>query len=145
MRVLGIDYGDRNIGLAISDTLHLTAHALGSYRVKSRKEDEKFFLDLVSKHNISEIVIGFPLRMNGTSGTRVEKTKEFAAWLKKALKLPIFFWDERLTTQQALKILSQQKIHHKRKKVLKDQISAILILSSYLESKRNQNNDPQSH
>jgi len=74
--------------------------------------------------------------MDGTQGLRVEKTKEFAEWLQKTLNLPIIFWDERLTTQQALRILSQQKMNHKMKKNLKDQISAAIILSSYLESKR---------
>lgn len=136
MRVLGIDFGDRSIGLAVSDKLHVTAQALESYRVKSKEEDKKYFKDLVKKYEIGKIVIGFPLRMDGSSGTRVEKTKKFALWLEKTIHLPIIFWDERLTTQQALKILSQQKIKIRRKKILKDQISAALILSSYLESKR---------
>ncbi len=80
--------------------------------------------------------------MDGTQGLRVEKTKEFAEWLQKTLDLPIIFWDERLTTKQALRILSQQKMNHKVKKSLKDQISAAIILSSYLESKRNK---PHGH
>ena len=138
MRVLGIDFGDRSIGLAVSDKLHVTAQTLGRYRVKSKEEDKKYFKDLVKKYEISKIVIGFPLRMDGSSGTRVEKTKKFAQWLEKTIRLPIIFWDERLTTQQALKILSLQKIKIRRKKILKDQISAALILSSYLESKRTQ-------
>lgn len=136
MRILGIDFGDKRIGLAVSDTLCLIAQSLGHYKVKNQEEDKKYFKELASKYEISEIVIGFPLRMDGTQGLRVEKTKEFAEWLQKALNLPIIFWDERLTTQQALRILSQQKMNHKRKKNLKDQISAAIILSSYLESKR---------
>jgi putative Holliday junction resolvase len=74
--------------------------------------------------------------MDGTSGPRVEKTKSFAQWLKKFLKVPIIYWDERLTTRQAIGILSRQKIKKKSKKVLEDQIAAVIILSSYLESKR---------
>lgn len=136
MRILGIDFGDKRIGLAVSDTLCLIAQSIGHYKVKNQEEDKKYFKELASKYEISEIVIGFPLRMDGTQGLRVEKTKEFAEWLQKALNLPIIFWDERLTTQQALRILSQQKMNHKRKKNLKDQISAAIILSSYLESKR---------
>ena len=139
MRVLGIDYGDSHIGLAVSDKLLLTAQTLGSYRSKSKEEDKKYFKELVSKYEIGEIVLGFPLRMDGSPGTRVEKTKEFADWLKKILKIPIIFWDERLTTKQALRILSQQKIKAKRKKILEDQIAASVILSSYLESKRGKN------
>jgi putative Holliday junction resolvase len=136
MRILGIDFGDRNIGLAVSDTLLLTAQAIGRYRIQNKEEDKKYFLELVSKYEISEIVVGLPLRMDGSPGTRVEKTKKFARWLERTLNLPIVFWDERLTTQQALKILSEQKIHFRKKKSLKDQISASLILSSYLESKK---------
>ena len=145
MRILGIDFGDKRIGLAVSDTLCLIAQSLGHYKVKNQEEDKKYFKELASKYEISEIVIGFPLRMDGTQGLRVEKTKEFAEWLQKALNLPIIFWDERLTTQQALRILSQQKMNHKMKKNLKDQISAAIILSSYLESKRKKPHDHQNH
>ena len=104
MRILGIDFGDKRIGLAVSDKLCLTAQSLGHYKTKNKEEDKKYFKELASKYEISEIVIGFPLRMDGTQGLRVEKTKEFAGWLQKTLNLPIIFWDERLTTQQALKI-----------------------------------------
>lgn len=145
MRILGLDFGDRSIGLAVSDKLGLTAQGIGQYRVKNRKEDKKFFKDLVSKYDISEIVVGLPLRMDGTQGTRAEKTKEFAGWLEKTLDLPVFFWDERLTTQQALKVLYQQKAKIKTKKRLKDQISAVIILSSYLEKKRANGHAPQNH
>ena len=145
MRVLGIDYGDSHIGLAVSDKLLLTAQALGSYRSKSKEEDKKYFKELISKYEIGEIVLGFPLRMDGSQGTRVEKTKEFAAWLKKILKIPIIFWDERLTTREAHQILSRQKIKAKRKKTLEDQIAASVILSSYLESKRRKNHANKNH
>ncbi len=136
MRVLGIDLGDRNIGLAVSDKLLITAQVLDRYQVKSKDEDKKYFKELVEKYEIVKIVVGLPLRMDGSIGTQAEKTKIFARWLEKILGLPVVFWDERLTTVQALNILSQQKIKIKRKKILKDQISAALILSSYLESKR---------
>ncbi len=145
MRILGIDFGDRNIGLAVSDALLLTAQAIGRYRIQNKEQDKKYFLELVSKYEISEIVIGLPLRMDGSPGTRVEKTKKFASWLERTLNLPIVFWDERLTTQQALKIIGQQKIHFRKKKSLKDQISASLILSSYLESKKAKRHDAQGH
>lgn len=145
MRVLGIDFGDKRIGLAVSDKLQFTAQGLGQYQVKNKKEDRIFFQDLVSKYDIEEIVIGFPLRMDGTEGTRAEKTKEFARWLEKILNLPITFWDERLTTQQASRILNQQKIKKKLKKDLKDQISAVIILASYLEHKRSKSHASQNH
>lgn len=139
MRVLGIDYGESHIGLAVSDKLLLTAQALGNYRSKNKEEDKKYFKELVTKYEIGEIVLGFPLRMDGSFGTRVARTKEFAGWLEKILKIPIIFWDERLTTKQALRILGQQKMKARRKKILKDQIAASVILSSYLESRRDKN------
>jgi len=145
MRILGIDFGDRSLGLAVSDPLLLTAQALGRYLIQNKEKDKKYFQELVSRYEISEIVIGLPLRMDGSSGTRVEKTKKFARWLERILSLPVTFWDERLTTQQALKIISGQKTDFRKKKILKDQISASLILSSYLESKKAKDDDTQSH
>ncbi len=145
MRVLGIDFGDRSIGLAVSDRLGLTAQGIGRYKVKNRKEDKKFFKELITKYDICKIVIGLPLRMDGSQGTRAEKTKEFAGWLEKTLTVPIVFWDERLTTQEALKVLHQQKAKIKTKKRLKDQISATIILSAYLEYKRAKTHDPPHH
>ena len=145
MRILGIDFGDRSIGLAVSDTLFLTAQAIGRYRRQSQEKDKKYFQELVSQYEVGEIVIGLPLRMDGSPGTRVEKTKKFARWLENILHLPIVFWDERLTTQQALKMLRGQKVDFRKKKILKDQISASLILSSYLENKKAKHNDTQGH
>jgi len=145
MRILGIDFGDRSIGLAVSDTLFLTAQAIGRYRRQSQEKDKKYFQELVSQYEVGEIVIGLPLRMDGSPGTQVEKTKKFARWLENILHLPIVFWDERLTTQQALKILRGQKVDFRKKKILKDQISASLILSSYLENKKAKHNDTQGH
>ena len=136
MRILGIDYGDSKIGLAVSDPLKLTAQVLDNYRIRGEDEDKNYFKKIVSEYEIEEIVLGLPLRMDGTSGPRVEKTKSSAQWLKKFLKVPIIYWDERLTTRQAIGILSRQKIKRKSKKVLEDQIAAVIILSSYLESKR---------
>lgn len=136
MRVLGIDYGDRKIGLAVSDKLMITAQALESYRLRNKSEDEKYFKNLVSRFEICEVVVGLPLRMDGSLGTRAKKTQEFGRWLETVLNLPIAFWDERLTTQQANKILSQHKLDPKVKKDLEDQISAVIILSTYLENKR---------
>lgn len=145
MRILGIDFGERRIGLAVSDKLCLTAQGIGHHLVKNKREDKKFFRELALKYDIEEIVIGFPLRMNGTEGTRAEKTKEFARWLEKSLKIPITFWDERLTTQEASRILRQQKIKEKTKKGLRDQISAIIILASYLEHKRSKSHASPRH
>jgi len=142
MRILGIDFGDKSIGLAVSDQLLLTAQSLGRYRTVNEEEDKKFFKKLVNEYRVGEIVIGLPLRMDGSPGTRVEKTKEFAIWLGTTLDLPIIFWDERLTTQQAFKILHKHKMDGRKKKKLKDQVSATIILSSYLESRQVKSHGP---
>ena len=144
MRILGIDYGDRKIGLAVSDELKLTAQALETYRRKNQKEDKEYFKKLVSRYEIEEIVVGLPLRMDGSPGTRATKTREFARWLKAVLNLPVLFFDERLTTQQAIKILHHHKGNPKVKKDLEDQISAVIILMAYLESKRVKSDAGQS-
>jgi putative Holliday junction resolvase len=136
VRILGIDYGDKSIGLAVSDLLGITAQPLGQYQKKNKREDKKYFQDLINTYEIKKIVIGLPLRMDGSPGTRVQKTKEFSSWLEKSLGLPVTFWDERLTTKEAHRILGEQQVKGKQKKKFKDQVSATIILSAYLESKR---------
>ncbi len=137
MRVLGVDFGDRNVGLALSDALRLTAQPLDTYQLKNRDaDDRKYFQDLVLKQQVVEIIIGLPLRMDGTTGTRVEKTRAFAKWLEGVVHIPVIFWDERLTTHQALSVMHEQKVRLKAKKSVINQISAAIILQSYLESKR---------
>ncbi len=134
MRILGIDYGDKNIGLAISDEMGITAQPLKSYKVKNKNEDIQFFKNLALKYRINKIIIGLPLRMDGSEGSRVKKTKRFAARLKQSLDIPIIYWDERLTTKQAAHIMREKGLSHQKKKEQIDQISAVLILASYLDS-----------
>jgi putative Holliday junction resolvase len=144
MRILGIDYGDRHVGLAMSDPLQVTAQPFGAYRLSGReKEDRKFFQDLVARHDVQEIVIGDPLRMDGSSGTRAEKTRQFAAWLEKAVGKPIVFIDERLTTREALHLLREGNVRGRQKKEREDQIAAVIILSTYLEKKHGDPHVPQ--
>ncbi len=137
MRVLGVDYGDRHVGLALSDVLQMTAQPLGTYHLQARDEDNRrYFRDLVRDQAVGRIILGLPLRMDGTSGSRVEKTREFAAWLEQATAVPVEFWDERLTTQQALRSVQEQKIKLKDKRAAVNQIAAVIILQGYLESRR---------
>ncbi len=137
MRILGVDYGDRHIGLALSDPLRITAQPLGTIELQgsdaARKETIR---EIVRKHEVELIVVGMPLRMDGSEGTRADKTKTFAAWLGKAAGLPVEFWDERLTTHQALRSAQEQKIRIKSKRSAVNQIAAVIILQSYLESRR---------
>ncbi len=144
MRVLGVDYGDRHIGLALSDPLLITAQPLGSYELTGRESvDRQYFRDLVVKHDVGEIVLGNPLRMDGSSGTRTEKTRVFAVWLEKAVGKPVTLLDERLTTRQALRTLDDEKLRGRKKKDWEDRIAAVIILSTYLESKRSKDDGPE--
>ena len=144
MRVLGIDYGDRHVGLALSDPLLITAQPLTSYELTGRESvDRQYFRDLVDKHDVGEIVLGNPLRMDGSVGTRTEKTRVFAAWLEKAVGKPVTLIDERLTTRQALKTLEDEKLRGRKKKDWEDRIAAVIILSTYLEQKRGGGHGPE--
>ena len=136
MRILCIDYGERHIGLAVSDPLLVTAQTLDYYQPKSKKADLDYFKKLITAYDINKIVVGLPLEMDGKEGIQSEKTKRFTRWLENELKIPIIFWDERLSTKQALHILYQQKACIQQKKKSKDKISAAIILASYLESLR---------
>ena len=143
MRILGLDFGDRHIGLSLSDPLGITAQPLGQYTLSGEEENKRHFAELVRRYEIKAIVVGIPLRMDGSSGTRAEKTRQFAAWLEKILHLPVHLWDERLTTQQAASIMQEQKVGWKTKKKIEHQISATLILQSYLDSRPSQDHVPQ--
>lgn len=131
-----MDFGDKNVGLALSDPLGLTAQPLMTYRLSGGEEDARFFRELAAKHEVSEVVVGMPVRLDGTPGRRAEKTKEFALWLEQTLGLPVSFFDERLTTRQALQSMKGQKIKCRDRRNVENQISASLILDGYLESRR---------
>jgi putative pre-16S rRNA nuclease len=144
VRILGIDFGDVHVGLALSDPLELTAQPLGQYRLRGEAENKAYFGDLVRRHGVNEVVIGFPLRLDGSSGRRAEKTRSFAAWLEKVCAIPVVLWDERLTTQQAIGIMREQKVRTRDMKTVEHQISAALILQAYLDSRRSNRDVPQN-
>ncbi len=136
MRILGIDYGDRHLGLALSDPLGITAQPLCTYTLQARDEDNKrWFRALVAERAIERIVVGNPLRMDGTEGTRAEKTRQFADWLRDAVGRPVELWDERLTTREAQQGLDG-RLRGRKRKAVEDQAAAVIILSAYLESRR---------
>ena len=137
MRILGIDYGDARVGTAITDELGITAQGLetinhnGNDKVVLAKIEE-----LTQKYQISTIVVGMPINMNGTKTERVEKTQKFIHKLKcKFNKIKIQTVDERLTTVQAHKTMNDLGIKPKNKKKIVDTISAVYILETYMNSK----------
>jgi len=143
MRILGIDYGDRHVGLALSDPLGMIAQPFETYVLKDRKADNAaYFRGLVQSHGIERFVVGMPLRMDGTPGSRAEKTREFARWLEGITGLPVVFWDERLTTRQATAIMQEQSVRQKDRRSVVNQISAALILQAYLNGQETEAPDP---
>ncbi len=108
-RILAIDYGEKWIGLAISDPLQLTAQPLGSHSLGTEEENRLFFADLLKKYEVDLVVMGWPLKMNGQPGNQANLVEKFAQWLKNNFDVPVVFWDERLTTKQAQALLQEQK------------------------------------
>lgn len=135
-RILAIDYGEKWIGLAVSDPLQFTAQPLGTHLLGSEEENRLFFADLLKKYEVSLIVIGWPLKMNGQPGNQADLVQKFAQWLKNSFGLPVVLWDERLTTRQAQALLREQKIEAIKRKKIEHTLVAVLILEAFLERKR---------
>lgn len=132
MRILGIDMGQRRIGTAISDELGITAQALKTIDRVNTQDDLQVVCDLVQEYEVGEIVIGYPLHLNGTPGQEAEGYVAFGKELQKATGVPVFFWDERLTTVAAEKILLEGNLRRRKRRRVIDQIAACLLLEGYL-------------
>ncbi len=132
MRIMGIDYGDARTGVAISDLL---CSITGSTRVIFGRNREKLLAEIakISKENeVGEIVVGLPRNMDGTEGPRAQLCREFAAQVEAITELPVKLWDERRTTVEAHRILSDHNYHGKKRKDTVDAVAASLILEGYL-------------
>lgn len=137
MRILGIDYGDRKIGLAVSDPLGWTAQGLETVRYFNISTALNRIKEIVNSYNIEKIVVGLPKNMNGTFGPRTEKTFEFIEELKKFFTKEIVTWDERLSTVAAENILISGNMRREKRKNIIDTIAAAYILQGYLDSPAN--------
>jgi putative Holliday junction resolvase len=135
-RILALDVGSRTIGMAVSDPLGITAQGLETLRRKNKREDFAVLADLISRYQISEIVVGYPLHMSGRVGPQSQKTADFAQELRKRFALPVQLWDERLTSAEANRILRQSEISIRKRSQAVDRVAAMLILQSFLEYKR---------
>ncbi|GJM81565.1 Holliday junction resolvase RuvX [Paenibacillus timonensis] len=135
MKIMGLDYGDRRIGVAVSDSLGWTAQGLET--IERRREGSEFerIAELVKQHEVEEIVVGLPKNMNGTIGPRGEICMAFAENLRSRLDLPVHLWDERLTTVSAQRTLLEADVSRKKRKGVVDKMAASLILQNYLDSK----------
>lgn len=135
MRILGIDYGDARIGLALSDELKILASPLETYKSQSMRKDIDYVAEIAKKYNCEKIVLGLPLNMNGSEGPRADKTRAFGRNLEKVTQLPIIYKDERLTTIQVERAFDEGNLRKDKRKQIVDRNAAVLILQSYLDIK----------
>lgn len=133
MRIMGLDLGDKTIGVALSDPLALTAQGLKVIKRSGFEMGE--IAKIVKEYEVTEIVVGYPKNMNGTIGPRAKKTEEFAHNLKNELSLPVRLWDERLSTVGAERVLLEADISRAKRKKIIDKMAAVIILQGYLDSK----------
>ncbi len=136
VRSLGLDIGDKRIGVAVSDLFGWTAQ---SVKVITRVELEKDLAEIraiIDEYGVEEIVAGLPKNMDGTLGPRAEKTIDFTDQLKLATDLPLIFWDERLSTVAATRTLLEADVSRRKRKEVVDKLAAVIILQGYLDAKR---------
>ena len=137
MRILGLDYGSKTVGVAVSDPLGLTAQKVETIW---RKQENKLrrtlarIEELIAEYEVEKIVLGFPKNMNNTVGERAEKALEFGEMLKKRTGLEVIMWDERLTTVEADRTLIEAGVRREKRKQYLDEIAAVFILHGYRDS-----------
>ena len=145
MRILGLDYGSRTVGVAISDPLCCTALGVEIIRRESENKLRKTFArieEIIGRYgDVEEIVLGYPKNMNNTVGDRGQKSEEFKAALERRCGLPVVLWDERLTTVAAERAMMESGIRREDRGKYVDEIAAMLILQGYLDYRRNQTAD----
>ncbi|MCR2042836.1 Holliday junction resolvase RuvX [Anaerosalibacter massiliensis] len=132
-RILGIDVGDKTIGVAVSDPLGLTAQGIITIERNGIKNDFKALKSIIDEYEIAKIVVGFPKNMNNTIGPQGEKVLEFVEEIKKEFELEIILEDERLTTVAAEKLLINGDVSRKKRKKVIDKVAATYILQTYLD------------
>lgn len=133
VRLMGIDVGSKTLGLAISDVTRSIASALVTLRRSRFGPDAKRLLELAAEHGVGGFVVGLPLNLDGTEGPRVQATRAFARNLAKLTPLPILFWDERLSTAAAERMLIDADVTRRRRAEVIDKIAATLILQGALD------------
>ncbi len=136
MRVLGLDVGDRRIGVAVSDPLGLTAQRLDNLERQGAQKDVEAVCALVEQYGVGTIVVGLPLTMQGEQGPQAKKVSAFSQALRGRVSVPIQMVDERLTTVQGERALIEMKTSRRKRKQMIDAVAAQLILQSFLDSQR---------
>jgi putative Holliday junction resolvase len=140
MRIIGLDYGTKTVGVAVSDALQITAQGVETI---TRKEENKLrktlarIEELIDEYEVGEIVVGLPKNMNNSLGERAAACQEFADKLERRTGLPVVMWDERLTTVSAENVLIESGVRREDRKAVIDKIAAVFILQGYLDYKSN--------
>lgn len=131
---MALDLGKRRIGLALSDQLGITAQGLETLQRTNIRSDLAQLARIISEYNVARILIGNPLHMSGQEGRQAEHARDFGARLQAATGLPVEFWDERLTTVEAQRVLRQSGISIEKRARAVDRLAAVILLESYLDS-----------
>lgn len=137
MRIMGLDFGSKTVGVALSDPLGITAQGLEIVRRTSENKLRKTLARLeaiIEEYQVEKIVLGYPKNMNNTSGERVEKTEEFAEMLRRRTGLEVVMWDERLSTVEAHRTMMDAGVRREDRDKYVDKIAATIILQGYLSS-----------
>jgi putative Holliday junction resolvase len=134
-RLLGIDFGTRRIGFAVSDEEQRLAVPLETYTLRNPDGDGRHLNSVVGDYRIVGLVVGLPLHMGGEEGQKAGEARRFGAWAAGVTGLPTGFWDERLSTSQADEHLAAAQVNPKKRKLLRDKIAAQIMLQSYLDSR----------
>jgi len=141
MRILGLDYGESRIGAAISDESEMIARGLTTLVRKNRQRDLQAVAGIVETHRIGRIVVGYPLRLDGTEGVQCEKVRRFAGLLERTFPLPVVCWDETFSTSEAHEMMIQAKVNRRKRKGVVDRVAAAIILQDYLDAHRKEEDD----
>ncbi|WZL71481.1 Holliday junction resolvase RuvX [Clostridiaceae bacterium 35-E11] len=136
MRMMGLDVGDKTIGVAVSDAMGWTAQGIETIRRTNKKADYRRLLEIIQDKEVTKIIVGLPKNMNGTLGPQGEKVLNFVEELKNRVSIEIILWDERLTTVAAERTLIQADVSRKKRKQVIDMVAATYILQSYLDSQK---------
>jgi putative Holliday junction resolvase len=136
VKILGIDYGDVRVGLAVSDVTEFLASGIGNVKITGMNNAVELICEKIKEHGCGKIVLGLPVNMNGTQGEKAQKIRVFGDKLKEASGLDVEYVDERLTTVMAHGFMNSTGTHGKKRKESVDTLSAQIILQNYLDSKR---------
>jgi putative Holliday junction resolvase len=133
-RILALDLGKKRIGLAISDPLGITAQGLPNLVRTNKRADLDALGELIREREVGEVLMGNPINMRGTEGQQSGWVREFAESIETRLGVPVRFWDERLTSVEAERVLRQSGISIEKRAAAVDRLSAVILLQSYLDS-----------